>query len=368
MLLKRIVWITVGLISLALLALLIAYWRSDNSCEDNTAAQGDRIKAIIYCDYGTADVLRYEDIQKPMPADDELLIKVHAAGVNPFDWHAMRGMPYVIRLFSGVRKPAQIRLGVDYAGTVEAVGSSVKRFKPGDAVFGARSGAFGQYVTTPEGRAIVLIPAALTFEEAAAVPLAATTALQGLRDKGKVQPGQKVLINGASGGVGTFAVQIAKSLGAEVTGVSSGRNHAMVYSIGADHMIDYNEENFTQSAQRYDVIFDLVGNHTLTAYQRVLKPEGILVMSGGAGLDGGQWIAPFAPLLKGLLLSPFVSQKFVDLLAEFNQEDLAILSDLMQEGKVKPVIDRRYKLSETADAIRYIETGRARGKVIIAVD
>ncbi len=367
MLLKRIIWIIAGLFALALLVLLVAYWRSDNSCGDNIAVQGDTMQAIVYCDYGTADVLKFEDIEKPTPADNEVLVKVRAAAVNPFDWHFMRGTPYLVRIFSGLRKPEVTQLGADYAGTVEAVGRNVTRFKPGDEVFGENFGTFAEYITADEDRAIVLKPANLTFEQAASVPLAALTALQGLRDKGKVQPGQRVLINGASGGVGTFAVQIAKSFGAEVTGVSSTRNQDMVRSIGADHMVDYTQEDFTKGAQRYDVIFDLVGNHSFLEYKRVLKPQGICVLSGGGGPDAGRWIEPLAGPIKALMLSPFVSQKFVDLLAQANKEDLTILRDLIQAGKVTPVIDRRYKLSETADAIRYIEKGHARGKVIISM-
>ncbi len=368
MLIKTVVWFIAGAISLALLAFLYAYSTSDNSCDGNVAVPGDSMQAIVYCDYGSADVLRLEEVGKPVPADNEVLVKVHAAAVNPLDWHYMRGLPYIIRVFNGLRKPEDIRMGVDYAGTVQAAGSSVTRFKPGDEVLGAGSGAFAHYVTTAEDRAIVLKPANISFEQAAAVPIAAVTALQGLRDKGKVQPGQKVLINGASGGVGTFAVQIARSFGATVTGVSSARNHAMVRSIGAEHMIDYNAEDFTKGGQRYDVIFDLVGNHSLAEYKRVLKPKGILVMSGGAGLNDGQWVEPFTALLQALIYSPFVSQNFVNLLAQVNKEDLTILSELMQAGKVIPVIDRRYTLRETAEAIRYLETGRARGKVIITME
>lgn len=369
MLLKRIVWIITGLFAVALLALIVAYWRSDNACEDISAIQGDSMQAIVNCDYGSPDVLKIETIAKPTPADDEVLVKIRAAAVNPLDWHFMRGKPYIVRLFSGLRKPEDIRLlGTDYAGTITAVGKKVVRFKPGDQVFGGNSGTLAEYIVAAEDGAIALKPVGVTHEQAASVPVAALTALQGLRDKGKLQPGQKLLINGASGGVGTFAVQIAKSMGAEVTGVSSGRNHAMVRSIGADHMVDYTREDFTKGEQRYDVIFDLVGNHTLAEYRRVLKPEGILVISGGPGLDDGQWVEPFVPLIQGLIWSPFVSQSFVDLLAQLNREDLVILGDLMQQGKVKPVIDKRYQLSESADAIRYLETGRARGKVIITIN
>ena len=263
MVLKRIAWWSAGVILLALLATFLASWTSGNACDRNTAARGGLMKAIVYCDYGPADVLKFEDIEKPTPGDNQVLVRVHAASVNPLDWHYMRGTPYIVRADAGLRKPKVTRLGVDYAGTVEAVGSNVKRFKPGDEVFGGRSGAFAEYVSVLEDRAVVLKPANLTFEQAASVPVAAVTALQGLRDKGRIQPGQTVLINGASGGVGTFAVQIAKSFGADVTGVSSTRNLDLVRSIGADHVIDYTQEDFTKGALRYDLILDCVGNHSL---------------------------------------------------------------------------------------------------------
>lgn len=368
MVLKRVAWWGAGVISIAFLAMVIAYWMSDNECGSDTAPQGDLMKAVVYCDYGSPDVLKIENIEKPVPADDELLVKVRAAAINPLEWHYIRGTPYIMRMETGLRKPKVTQLGVDYAGTVEAVGKNVTQFKPGDEVFGGRTGALAEYVTVLEDRAVVLKPPNLTFEQAAAVPIAAITALQGLRDKGKVQPGQKVLINGASGGVGTFAVQIAKSFGANVTGVCSTRNLDMVRSIGADQVIDYTQEDFTKSAERYDVILDLVGNRSLSENRRVLKPEGIYVLIGGGGPDDGRWIGPLAGPIKALMLSPFVSQEFVMLLAELNKEDLTILSDLMQAGKVTPVIDRRYTLSEIGDAIRYLEKGHARGKVVINME
>jgi NADPH:quinone reductase-like Zn-dependent oxidoreductase len=322
------------------------------------------MKAIVYCDYGSPDVLRLENIEKPAPADDQILVRVRAASVNPLDWHYIRGTPYVMRMEAGLRKPKVIRLGVDFAGTVEAVGRNVKQFRPGDDVFGARTGAFAEYVSVREDRA-VLKPANLTFEQAASVPVAAVTALQGLRDKGRVQPGQKVLINGASGGVGTFAVQIAKSFGAEVTGVCSTRNVAMVRSIGADHVVDYTKEDFTEGAQRYDLILDNVGNRSLLENRRVLKPKGKYIMVGG---PSGRWIDPLPRALDAFLLSRFVSQDMTMFLAELNKEDLTILRDLMQAGKVTPVIDRRYRLSEVPEAIRYLEAGHARGKVVVTVE
>ena len=324
------------------------------------------MKAIVHRCYGSPDVLRFEDIEKPTPADDQVLVKVHAASVNPLDWHYMRGTPYIVRPDAGLGKPTDPRLGVDFAGTVEAVGRNVKRFKPGDEVFGGRDGAFAEYVTVREERAVVLKPANVTFEQAASVPIAGITALQALRDKGQVHPGQKVLINGASGGVGTFAVQIAKSFGAEVTGVCSTRNVAMVQSIGADHVIDYSQEDFTKGAQRYDLIVDTVGNHPLLKYRRVLNPKGIFVLVGAP--NEGRWLGGVSVMLKAMMLSPFVSQQFLPFLAELNQKDLTILGELVQAGKLTPVIDRRYKLSEVPAAIRYLEQGHARGKVIISVE
>jgi NADPH:quinone reductase-like Zn-dependent oxidoreductase len=347
------------------LALVLSH---DSACDGPgpLSAQTSLMKAIVYRCYGSPEVLELEDVAKPTPADNEVLVKVQAASVNPLDWHYMRGKPYVMRLSSGLGKPKDARFGVDFAGTVEAVGRNVQRFKPGDEVFGGKSGAFAQYVTVREDRALALKPANITFEQAAAVPVAAITALQALRDKGQLKPGQKVLVNGASGGVGTFAVQIAKSLGAEVTGVCSTRNVELVRSIGADHVIDYRQEDFTQGARRYDLIIDNVGNHPLLAYKRVLNPSGIVVMVGGSSED--PWIGPLVRPLTGVALSPFVSQQFVMLLAELNQEDMGVLRDLLAAGTLKPVIDRRYTLAEVPVAVAYLEGGRARGKVVIGVE
>ena len=326
------------------------------------------MRAVVCTDYGPPDVLEVKDIKKPEPNDDQVLVKVHAAAVNPYDWHFIRGTPYMMRMMmGGLRKPKDPRIGVDYAGTVEAVGKNVTRFKPGDEVFGNRSGAFAEYLCARADRAIALKPANMTFEQAAGVPVAGLTALQGLRDKGKVQPGQKVLINGASGGVGTFAVQIAKSLGAEVTGVCSGRNVDLVRSLGADHVIDYTKEDFTKDDERYDVILDNVGTQPLSGFRRVLKPNGICVMIGGGGPNEGKWVGPMARPIKAMLISPFISQKMGMMMAQGNKDDLNILADLMESGKVKPVIDRTYPLSEIREAIRYLEAGHARGKVIITV-
>src|SRR6266403_2085316 len=366
--LKRILkWITgviLVLLLLAFIAVFIAYWKSTNDC-GRTASPTNPMKAIVYCDYGLAN-LKLQDIEKPTPTDDQLLVRVRAVSVNPYDWHFVEGTPYVMRAMGvGLRKPKDTQLGVDFAGTVEAVGKNVTQFKPGDEVFGGRGGAFAQYVCPRATRAVALKPANVSFEEAASVNIAGITALQALRDKGKVQPGQKVLINGASGGVGTFAVQIAKSFGTEVTGVCSTRNVAMVRSIGADHVIDYTKEDFTEGAQRYDLILDNVGNRSLLENRRVLKPKGKYIMVGG---PSGRWIDPLPRALDAFLLSRFVSQDMTMFLAELNKEDLTILRDLMQAGKVTPVIDRRYRLSEVPEAIRYLEAGHARGKVVISLE
>src|SRR5881227_2467745 len=366
--LKRILkWTSVAILLalfVGIFALFIAYWRSTNDC-GRTAAPKNPMKAIVYCDYGLAN-LKLEEIEKPVPNDDQILVRVRAASVNPYDWHFIEGTPYLMRAMGvGLRKPKDTRLGVDFAGTVEAVGKNVTQFKPGDEVFGGRGGSFAEYVCPRADRAVALKPANITFEQAASVNIAGITALQALRDQGKVQPGQKVLINGASGGVGTFAVQIAKSFGADVTGVCSTRNLEMVRSLGADHVIDYTKEDFAKGDQRYDVILDNVPNHSLSECRRILNPEGKYVMIGGGGPSDNRWIGPFGRLIQTMLLSPFVSQKMGMMMAELKKSDLAILGDMMQSGKVKPVIDRTYKLSELPEAIRYLEEGHARGKVVI---
>jgi NADPH:quinone reductase-like Zn-dependent oxidoreductase len=321
------------------------------------------MKAIVCTKYGPPDVLKLEEVQKPTARDDEVLVEVHAASVNPHDWRTMRADPFLVRLMGGgVLKPKHEILGIDVAGRVEAVGRNVKQFKPGDEVFGGIDfGGFAEYVCVTED-SLVLKPASMTFEEAAAVPAAALSALQGLRDKGQIQPGQKVLINGASGGVGTFSVQIAKYFGAEVTGVCSTRNLDMVRSLGADHVIDYTQEDFTKSGQSYDLILAVTGYHPISAYKRALSPKGIYVMCGGSS----------AQMFQGLLLGPWISmtgsKKMVVLSAKPNQKDLVFMKELLEAGKVKPVIDRRYSLSEVAEAIRYLEEGHARGKVVITVE
>jgi NADPH:quinone reductase-like Zn-dependent oxidoreductase len=326
------------------------------------------MKAVIYTDYGSPDVLQIRDIKKPVPNDDQILIKVRAASINPLDWHFMEGTPYIMRMMGvGLRKPKSPRVGVDVAGEVEAVGKNVTQFKPGDEVFGGKNGAFSEYVCARAAGAIVLKPASLTFEQAASIPIAGLTALQAIRDKGKVQPGQKVLINGSSGGVGTFAVQIAKSFGAEVTGVCSTRNLDLVRQLGADHVVDYTKEDFTNGAERYDVIIDNVGTQPLSGFRRALKPNGILVMIGGGGPNDGGLIGPMGRPIKAMLLSPFTSQKMGMMMADLTKQDLTALGDMMQSGKVKAVIDRTYPLSQIAEALRYLEAGHARGKVIITV-
>ncbi|HZN02596.1 MAG TPA: NAD(P)-dependent alcohol dehydrogenase [Candidatus Polarisedimenticolia bacterium] len=325
------------------------------------------MNAITYCDYGTSEVLRLEPVEKPVAADDQVLVRVRAASVNPLDWHYMRGTPYFMRLDAGLRKPAVTRLGVDFAGTVEAVGRSVTTLKPGDEVFGTRNGAFAEYVAVRAER-VATKPAAMTFEQAASIPVAAVTALQAVRDKGHLQSGEKLLINGASGGVGTFMVQIAKTLGAQVTGVCSTRNLEMVRSLGADHVIDYTQEDFSKRDERYDLIVDNVGNRSLSDFRRVLAPKGRYVLVGGGGPNDGRVIGPLGKVLYALVLSWFVPQQMGMMLADTNKEDLGILAGLIESGKVTPVIDRRYPLSEVPEAITYLETGRARGKVIITID
>jgi NADPH:quinone reductase-like Zn-dependent oxidoreductase len=326
-----------------------------------------RMKAYVYRDFGPPDVLRLEEVDKPVPNDNQLLIRVRGVSVNPLDWHYMEGTPYLGRLFEfGILKPANTRLGVDYAGTVEAVGKDVTQFKPGDEVYGNRFGAFAEYICATD-KALALKPANLTFEQAASIPVAAVTALQGLRDKGKLQPGQKVLINGASGGVGTFAVQIAKTMGAEVTGVCSGRNVELVRSLGADHVIDYTKEDFTKGGQRYDLIIDNVGNRSALECTRVLNPQGKLVMIGGGGPEDQGFIGPLINPLKMVVLKPLITQEVGSMLAQMTQKDLTILADLIQTGKVTPVIDKTYPFSQLPDAMRYLETGRARGKVVVTV-
>jgi NADPH:quinone reductase-like Zn-dependent oxidoreductase len=317
------------------------------------------MKAIVYTEYGSPDVLQLKELEKPAPKENEVLVKVQAASANPADWHLMRAEPFLARLENGLLKPKNTRLGVDVAGRVEAVGKNVHQFQAGDAVFGSlplsEMGGFAEYVCANE-ETFALKPTRLTFEQAAAVPLAAFTALQGLRDKGQIRPGQKVLINGASGGVGTFAVQIAKSFETEVTGVCSTRNLDLVRSIGADHVIDYTREDFTQTGQHYDLIFDAVGNRSVSDLRRALSSNGICAVAGFTSL----------PLLFQVM---FMGGKKIGLMetAKGNQKDLLFIRELLEAGKVIPVIDRTYPLREVPEAIRYLEASHARGKVIITV-
>ena len=319
------------------------------------------MKAIVYTKYGSPDVLQLKDVEKPTPKDDEVLIKVYAASVNAYDWHFLTADIFLIRFMSGgLLKPKNTRLGADIAGRVEVVGRNVKQFKPGDEVFGMTHGSFAEYACASEN-AVGLKPSNLSFEEAAAVPMAAITALQGLRDIGKIQPGQKVLINGASGGVGTFAVQIAKYFSSEVTAVCSTRNLDQARSIGADHIIDYTKENFTQSGKKYDLILAANGYHPLSAYKRALTPKGIYVMAGGSMAQ------IFQAMLLGTLMSETRGRKMTGVSTKRSQKDLAFLKDILESGKVVPVIDKRYTLSETAEALRYLGEGHARGKVVITI-
>jgi NADPH:quinone reductase-like Zn-dependent oxidoreductase len=365
---KRIFKWSAGIIFLALVVwLFVAYWTSTNECFRNTAVPANPIKAIVHCEYGSPDVLELKDIEKPVPNDNQALVKVRAAAVNPLDL-TITG-PWALRPISGLRKPKETRVGVDYSGTVEAVGKNVTNFKAGDEVFGGKTGAFAEYICVLADRAVAPKPSSITFEEAAAVPVAAITALQGLRDKGHIQAGQRVLVNGASGGVGTFAVQIARAFGAEVTGVCSTRNVDLVRSIGADHVIDYTKEDFTNGTERYDLIFDLVCNHSFSERRRVLTPNGICVMAGigGAGWHEGIF-AKLVGELYAIARSRFINQKFVTYIASFNQKDMMTLADLVQSGKVKPAIDRTYPFSQVSKALSYLEEGHARGKVVITLE
>jgi NADPH:quinone reductase-like Zn-dependent oxidoreductase len=325
----------------------------------------ETMKAVVYRCYGSPEVLEYTDVAKPTPADDEVLVKVVAASVNPLDWHYMRGEPYFMRLMGvGVGAPADSRMGVDFAGVVDSVGENVADFKPGDEVFGGRSGAFAEYVVIPESRAIAMKPANMSFKQAASVGIAGVTAIQALRDHGKLQPGQKVLINGASGGVGTFAVQVAKAMGAEVTGVCSARNAEMVLAIGADHVIDYKKESYLDGGEQYDLIIDMVGNHSLLSNRDVLTPDGSFVIVGGSA---GKWLGPLKRPIMAALMSPFVDQEFGMILARLSKSDLNELGELMRTEKVTPVLDteQSFGLTEVPEAISYSEEGHARGKIII---
>jgi len=365
---KRILKWSVLAIFVALGAwLFVAYWTSTNDCNQNATPPSNPMKAVVNCEYGVGN-LEVRDLEKPSPNDNEVLVRVRAASINPVDGHLIRGV-WLMRPMTGMRKPTNTRFGTDFAGIIEAVGKNVTNFKPGDEVFGAKNGAVADYACVNADRAIVMKPANITFEQAGSVGVAGVTALQGLRDKGHIQAGQKVLVNGASGGVGTFAVQIAKALGAEVTGVCSTRNVDLVKSIGADRVIDYTKEDFTKSSEHYDVIYDLVGNHSFSERRQTLEPNGVCVLAGigGAGFHPESWGRVLGNF-KTAFQSKFTSQKFVTYIAKLTKDDLNVLRDLMQAGKVVPVIDRTYKMSETQDAVRYLEEGHARGKVVITTE
>ena len=321
------------------------------------------MKAILHTEYGPPVLLQFEDVEKPTPKDDEVLIKLHAASLNAYDWHLLTADIFLVRFASGLFKPKSTLIGADIAGRVEAVGNNIKHFKPGDEVFGDLAsfggGGFAEYVAAPEN-AFVLKPSNLSFEEAAAVPMAAITALQGLRDEGKIQAGQKVLINGASGGVGTFAVQIAKFYGAEVTAVCSTRNLELARSLGADHVIDYTQENFTENGQQYDLIFAANGYHPLSAYKRALTPNGVYVMAGGTSKQ------IFSAVLLGSLMST-KGKKMGMVSAKPNQADLNFMKELLEKGDIKSVVDKTFKLDDIAQALDYIGEGHARGKVVVTI-
>lgn len=347
--------------------LFVAYWTSTNDCEHMTASPSNPMKAITSCEYGV-DNLKLQEIEKPTPAENEVLVRVRAASLNPVDGHMIRDS-WLGRLLGGLRKPKNTRFGTDFAGIVEAVGKNVTEFKPGDEVFGAKNGAEAESICVKAERSIVIKPSNISFEQAGSVGVAGLTALQGLRDQGHIKAGQKVLINGASGGVGTFAVQIAKAFDAEVTAVCSTRNVDLVKSIGADHVIDYTKEDFTKTDQRYDMIYDLVGNHGFSERRNILTPNGICVLAGigGAGAHPetmGRIVGNFWNAFR----SNFSKQKFVFYIAKLTKEDFGVLRDLMQSGKVSPVIDRTYKFEQTADAVRYMEEGHARGKVVVTIE
>jgi NADPH:quinone reductase-like Zn-dependent oxidoreductase len=323
------------------------------------------MKAIVQDEYGSPDVLELRDIDKPEIGDDEVLVGVHAAGVDRSVWHIMTGLPFAIRIAGyGLRTPKNPVLGMEVAGVVEALGKNVSRFQPGDEVFGIGKGSYAEYARAPEDK-LAPKPANLTFEQAAVVAISSSAALQGLRDHGRIQPGQKVLIIGASGGVGTFAVQIAKAFGAHVTGVCSTRKVEMVRSIGADHVIDYTREDFAEGEQRYDLILDTGGNSSLSRLRRALTPEGTLVITGGEG--GGRWFGGIDRQLRAMMLSRSAGQKLRTYVSTQNHEDLIVLKEFIESGKVTPVIDRTYPLSEVPEAIRYLEEGHAQGKVVISV-
>lgn len=340
----------------------------DSPCPPITApeAGADTMRAVVKRCYGVPQSVRLEAIPKPVPGPGQVLVKVRATSVNPAEWYGATGQPKIIRLFNGgIGAPKDTRLGFDVAGTVEAVGPDVTLFKPGDDVFGGAHGAFAEYVVVREKGAVVIKPDVLSFEEAAAIPIAAITALQGLRDQGHIAAGQKVLVNGASGGVGTYAVQIAKALGADVTAVCSGRNAEMVRAIGADHVIDYTKEDFTLGEARYDLVLDNIGNHGFFALEKVMTPTGIIVVVGGT--KESPLLGPIKRVAWSKMIGPFVEPPLPFFIAKVNKADLELLAQLAREGKLKSVIDRRYPLDQAGDALDYLGGGHARGKVVVTV-
>ena len=365
--LKWILRAALGLSILASLFVFVAYWRSTNDCDRKTAAPVHPMKAIRYCEYGPPDdVLKLEQVEKPVPNDDQILVRVRAVSLRFFDGGMLEGG--VGRLVFGLRKPRNTCPGSDFAGTVEAVGRNITEFKPGDDVFGVKAGALSEYICVRRAGTMVTKPGNVNFEQAASIPTA-LVALQGLRDTGRVKAGQNVLINGASGGVGTFAVQIAKAFGAEVTGVCSTRNLDLVRSLGADHVIDYTKEDYTKGDRRYDVIYDLINNRSFAERRRVLKPGGICVLAGigGSGMRK-ETLFNMAGLLTASLRSKFANEKFVTFGVDFNKKDLGILRDLTESGKISPALTKTYPFTETAAAYKYLETGHASGKIAITVE
>jgi NADPH:quinone reductase-like Zn-dependent oxidoreductase len=323
------------------------------------------MRAAVRDRYGSPERVEVREIDKPVPSDDEVLVSVAAAGLNVADWYGVTGRPWVGRPSTGLRKPKEERLGIDYAGTVEAVGRNVTEFRAGDEVIGGRTGALAEYVAARADRAIVRKPANVTFEQGATVAVAGVTALQGLRDKGQLQPGQKVLVNGASGGVGTYAVQVAKALGGEVTAVCSTGNVELVRSLGADHVVDYTQEDFTRSDRRYDVLLDVAGSKSLTACKRVLAPDARFVVVGGS--RSSRLLGPLGHVVGALLAGLWSSQKVGFFIAKLNKEDMEVLRGMLETGEVTPVIDRRYELSEVADALRYMGEGHCRSKIVVTM-
>jgi NADPH:quinone reductase-like Zn-dependent oxidoreductase len=370
--LKRILKWTMRAILVALILAFmvgfIAYWRSTNDCGRSIPAGAGKMKAIRYCEYGSPDeVLKLEQVEKPVPNDNQILVRVRAVSLRFFDG-GMLGGSVPGRLLFGLRKPKNTCPGSDFSGTVEAVGTNVTEFKTGDEVFGVKAGCLAEYICVRADRAVISKPANVSFEQAAAIPTALVS-LQGLRDTGRLKAGQKVLINGASGGVGTFAVQIAKAFGAEVTGVCSTKNLDLVRSLGADHVIDYTKEDYTQGDQRYDVIYDLVNNRSFAERRRILRPGGICVLAGvgGSGMHK-ETLSQFAGVLPAVLRSKFTKEKFATFGVDFNKKDLGILRDLTESGKMLPALTKTYPLTETAAAYKYLETGHVQGKIAITIE